>query len=80
MTEDNVEHDPEPSTPSEADISASKAQESSHQIERLSPREELVSLADEWIAATGDEQEKQALRATKEDLLVAFDQAKSRKL
>ena len=46
----------------------------SHQIERLSPREELVALADQWVAESLDEQEKQALHATKEDLLVAFDQ------
>ena len=59
-----------------ADISESKAQtqESSHQMERLSPREELMALVDEWIAKSHDEQEKQALCATKEDLLVAFDQ------
>ncbi len=64
-----------------ADISGSKAQtqESSHQIERLSPREELVALVDEWIAESLDEQEKHALCATKEDLLVAFDQIKSSK-
>ena len=42
-------------------------------LERFSPREELVALADEWIAATNDEQEKKALRATKEELLAALD-------
>jgi DNA repair protein SbcD/Mre11 len=59
-----------------ADISGSKVetQVSSHQIERPSPREELMALADEWIAESLDEQEKQALCATKEDLLVAFDE------
>ena len=41
--------------------------------ERLSPREELVTLADEWIAATSDEREKRALQATKEELLLAMD-------
>ncbi len=41
--------------------------------ERFSPREELVALADEWIAAAPDEQEKEALRATKEELLAAMD-------
>lgn len=40
--------------------------------ERLSPREELIALADEWIAATSDEQEQQALQATKEELLAAL--------
>lgn len=34
--------------------------------ERFSPREELIALADEWIAAAHNEQEKKALRATKE--------------
>ena len=41
--------------------------------ERFSPREELVALADEWIASSNDEQEKKALRATKEELLAALD-------
>jgi DNA repair protein SbcD/Mre11 len=41
--------------------------------ERLSPREELVTLADEWIAAASDEREKRALQATKEELLLAMD-------
>lgn len=40
--------------------------------ERLSPREELISLADEWIAAAQDEQERKALLATKEELLAAL--------
>ncbi len=47
-------------------------------LERFSPREELVALADEWIAATNDEQEKKALRATKEELLAALDKIESR--
>src|SRR5262249_6984229 len=34
--------------------------------ERLSPREELLALADEWIAAAPDEQEQHALQITKE--------------
>ncbi len=46
--------------------------------ERLSPREELVNLADEWIAAVDDEQEKKALIATKEELLTALDRMKRR--
>jgi len=40
--------------------------------ERLSPREELIALADEWIAAAPDEQERKALQATKEELLAAL--------
>jgi DNA repair protein SbcD/Mre11 len=40
--------------------------------ERLSPREELIALADEWIAAAADEQEQKALQATKEELLSAL--------
>src|SRR5712691_822261 len=47
-------------------------------LERFSPREELVALADEWIAATHDEQEKKALRATKEELLAALDKTGAR--
>lgn len=42
--------------------------------ERFSPREELVSLADEWIAVAPDEQERNALQATKEELLAALRQ------
>ena len=44
--------------------------------ERLSPREELVNLADEWMAAADHEQEKKALLATKEELLAALDKIK----
>ncbi|MGH2497429.1 MAG: metallophosphoesterase family protein [Ktedonobacteraceae bacterium] len=40
--------------------------------ERLSPRDELIRLADEWIAGAEEEQEQQALVATKEELLAAF--------
>ncbi|HLX56355.1 MAG TPA: metallophosphoesterase [Ktedonobacteraceae bacterium] len=40
--------------------------------ERLSPREELITLADEWIAAAEDEEEQQALVATKEELLATL--------
>ncbi len=40
--------------------------------ERLSPREELLALANEWIAAAPDEQEQQALQITKEELLAAL--------
>lgn len=45
--------------------------------ERFSPREELIAVADEWIAAATDEQEKKALIFTKEELLLAIDEAKS---
>ena len=45
--------------------------------ERLSPREEIVALADEWIAAASDEREKQALQFTKEELLLAIDEMRS---
>jgi DNA repair exonuclease SbcCD nuclease subunit len=41
--------------------------------ERFSPREELVALADEWIIAAEDEQERRALLITKEELLAALD-------
>lgn len=41
--------------------------------ERFSPREELVALADEWIAGAEDEQERKALLMTKEELLAALD-------
>ena len=46
--------------------------------ERLSPREELIALADEWIAAARNEQEKKALRVTKEEVVAAMDEVKSR--
>ncbi len=42
--------------------------------ERFSPREELIALADEWIAAAPDEQEQKALHATREELLAAMDE------
>ena len=41
--------------------------------ERFSPREELISLADEWIEQAQDEQERKALLITKEELLAALD-------
>jgi DNA repair protein SbcD/Mre11 len=44
--------------------------------ERLSPREELMALADEWIAASTDEHEKKALQVTREALLLAMDEIK----
>jgi DNA repair protein SbcD/Mre11 len=51
---------------------------SSETGERFSPREELIALTDEWIAHAVDEQEKKALRDTKEELLLAMDEAKNR--
>lgn len=47
--------------------------------ERLSPREELVTLVDEWTNATDDEQEHKALRVTKEEVIKALDELKSRR-
>lgn len=44
--------------------------------ERFSLREELVSLADELIAAATDEHEQEALNFTKEELLLVLDEAK----
>ena len=56
----------------EGDKSGQDASQVSEVEERLSPREELIRLADEWIAAAEDEQEQKALVATKEELLAAF--------
>ena len=47
--------------------------------ERLSLREELEALAEEWIIAAQDEQEKKALHATREALLEALDEEKGRR-
>src|SRR6266496_1646190 len=47
--------------------------------ERFSPREELMSLAEEWIITATDEQEKKALRITKEELLLAMDDTKGKR-
>jgi len=47
---------------------------------RLSPRQELLSLIEEEIAASRDEQEKRALQITKEELLIALDEVKGRSL
>ena len=44
--------------------------------ERFSPREELVTLVDEWLAAASDEKERKALRMTREELLLAMDEGK----
>lgn len=53
------------------ETAASAASQSAFE-ERLSPREELIALADEWIAAAQEEQEQKALLATKEELLAAL--------
>ncbi len=45
-------------------------------FERCSPRQELLSLVEEEIAAARDEQEKQALQIAKEEILRALDEAK----
>ena len=58
---------------SELDISSAEAGE------RFSPREELVALADEWIADAFDEEEQEAWRVTKEELLLALDDLKGRR-
>jgi hypothetical protein len=47
--------------------------------ERFSPREELIALADEWIADAFDEQEKKAIQATRDELLLALDDSKGRR-
>lgn len=47
--------------------------------ERFSPREELIAVAEEWIAETHDEQEKKALRTTKEELLLALDDSRGKR-
>ena len=52
---------------SEQDVTATETGE------RFSPREELIAVAEEWIADTSDEHEKKALRTTKEELLLALD-------
>ncbi len=47
--------------------------------ERLSPREELLALAEELINAADDEQERNALRMTKEEVIKALDDLKTRR-
>lgn len=63
-----------PLTGEEAIGVMSEVKGAARSVERFSPREELVALADEWIAATNDEQEKKALRTTKEELLATMDE------
>jgi hypothetical protein len=47
--------------------------------ERFSPREELISLVDEWVAASSDKQEKKALLLTRDELLLAMDEMKGKR-
>jgi DNA repair protein SbcD/Mre11 len=47
--------------------------------ERLSPREELIALAEELINAADSEQERSALRMTKEEVIKALDDLKTRR-
>jgi hypothetical protein len=47
--------------------------------ERLSPRDELLTLAEVWLAAANDEREQKALRATKEELLAAMEEIKTKR-
>ena len=47
--------------------------------ERFSPRAELVAVVEEWIADTSDEHEQQALRNTKEELLLALDDSRGKR-
>ena len=46
--------------------------------QRFSPRQELLSLIEEEIAAAREAQEKRALQITKEELLIALDEVKGR--
>ncbi len=48
--------------------------------ERFSPREELIAVVEEWIADTHDEHEQKALRNTKEELLLAMDDNRGKRL
>lgn len=59
-------------------LSTDEQKVSTEASERFSPREELIALADEWIAAATDEQEQKALHATKEELLAAMDEIRSK--
>jgi DNA repair exonuclease SbcCD nuclease subunit len=47
--------------------------------QRLSPREELIALADELINATAAAQDRKAIRITKDEVLKAMDELKSRR-
>jgi DNA repair exonuclease SbcCD nuclease subunit len=60
-------------------LSESEDEQASPEMdERLSLREELALLADERIASATDENEKNALHFTKEELLLAIDEIKNR--
>ncbi len=48
--------------------------------ERFSPREELITVVEEWIGDTHDEHEQKALRTTKEELLLAMDDSRGKRL
>jgi hypothetical protein len=47
--------------------------------ERFSLRDELISVANEWIADTSDEQEQNALRITQEELILALDDSRGKR-
>lgn len=47
--------------------------------ERLSLRQELITLADEWISQAANEQERNALQTTKEEVLAAMDELKGKR-
>jgi DNA repair exonuclease SbcCD nuclease subunit len=60
-------------------LSAEQEAVSAEAGERFSPREELITLADEWATTTTDEQEQRAWRLTRDELLVAMDELKSKR-
>lgn len=47
--------------------------------ERFSPRDELIAVTEEEIAASSDEQEQNALRITREELLLALDDSRGKR-
>ncbi|GAC1630275.1 MAG: DNA repair exonuclease [Ktedonobacteraceae bacterium] len=63
----------------DSNVSLVSEQEATKTGERFSPREELIAVVEEWIAATNDEQEKKALRTTKEELLLALDDSRGKR-
>jgi DNA repair exonuclease SbcCD nuclease subunit len=48
---------------------------SAENMERFSPREEIIALTREWVAASADEQEKKALQIARDELLLALEGA-----
>ena len=58
-------------------LSADEQKVSTEASERFSPREELIALADEWIAAAPTTGEK-GTHATREELLAAMDEIRSK--